>query len=74
MTKERFEDFMNQVDEAIKELESGDLPIDASMVKYEAGMEAFKKCNEILDSAEKKIEELMPPDENGVLERKKFSL
>ena len=75
MSKEKFEDFLKQVEKTIEELEGGELGLEAAMTKYETGMKALKKCHEILNSAEKKIEVLLkdePPDEKGELKKKDF--
>ena len=37
------------------ELEKGDLDLDTSVSKFEEGMKLSKKCNEILENAEKRI-------------------
>jgi len=39
----------------VQELEKGDLNLEDSIKKFEEGIELSKKCNEILEDAEKKI-------------------
>ena len=53
--KEKFEDHLQQVEDAVKNLESGELGLEASLEKYESGMKALKQCYSILEQAEKKI-------------------
>ena len=50
-----FEDTMKQLEEIASELESGKLNLDESVKKFEEGIKLAKKCNEILEKAEKKI-------------------
>ena len=50
-----FEENMEQLEKIAKELESGKLNLDDSIKKFEEGMRLSKKCNEILEEAEKKI-------------------
>ena len=50
-----FEDTMKQLEEIASELESGKLNLDESVKKFEEGIKLSKKCNEILEKAEKKI-------------------
>ena len=50
-----FEENMEQLEKIAKELESGKLNLDDSIKKFEEGMNLSKKCNEILEEAEKKI-------------------
>lgn len=55
MKEMKFEESMQKLEEIAKELESGELDLDTSMSKFEEGMKLSKKCNEILENAEKKI-------------------
>lgn len=50
-----FEDAMQELETITRELEKGDLSLDESVKKFEKGMEVSKKCNEILENAEKRI-------------------
>ena len=51
----------------VTELEKGDLNLDESVKKFEQGMKISKKCNDILENAEKKITILLK-QENGIKE------
>ena len=68
--EEKFEDSMNRLEEIASELESGNLDLDASVKKFEEGMELSKKCNEELQNAEKKITMLI--EKNGKIEEEEF--
>lgn len=68
MKEMNFEESMQKLEEIAKELESGDLDLEASMTKFEEGMKLSKKCNEILEKAEKKITILLQKDEELVEE------
>lgn len=50
-----FENIMKKLEEIANELEKGDLDLDTSVSKFEEGMKLSKKCNEILENAEKRI-------------------
>ena len=50
-----FEDIMKQLENIANELENGNLNLDESVKKFEEGIILSKKCNEILEKAEKKI-------------------
>lgn len=50
-----FEDIMKQLEIIANELEKGNLNLDESVKKFEEGIILSKKCNEILEKAEKKI-------------------
>ena len=53
----------------VQELEKGTLNLDDSVKKFEEGIQLSKKCNEILESAEKKINILIKK-EDGIIEEK----
>ena len=45
---EKFEDLLNELNEVVKELESGTLSLEESIQKYEKGIELSKKCKDKL--------------------------
>jgi len=57
--KPRFEDYLRQVEEAVRSLESGKLGLDESMERYEQGVAALKQCRRLLEQAELKIQMLV---------------
>ena len=50
-----FEDAMKKLEEIANDLEKGDLTLDESVKKFEDGINLSKKCNDFLETAEKKI-------------------
>lgn len=58
-----FEENMEDLEKIVQELEKGDLNLEDSIKKFEEGMELSKKCNEILEKAEKKITILIKKDD-----------
>ena len=50
-----FEENVEQLEKVVQELENGNLNLEDSIKKFEEGMAISKKCNEILEEAEKKI-------------------
>ena len=67
MEKLNFEQSMDELEKVVSELENGDLNLEDSIKKFEKGMELSKKCNKILEDAEKRITVLIKT-ENGVEE------
>lgn len=57
-----FEETMQELENIVQELEKGNLNLDDSIKKFEEGMNISKKCNEILEEAEKKITILIKKD------------
>ena len=64
MAKKTFEQSMKQLEQIVQELESGDLPLEKAIKKFEAGIQLTKFCARKLDETEKKIT-LLSEDENG---------
>lgn len=51
-----FEQAMKRLEEIVEKMESGDLPLEDLIVRYEEGMKLVKICQERLVAAEKRIE------------------
>lgn len=51
-----FEQAMKRLEEIVEQMESGELPLEDLIVRYEEGMKLVKVCQERLASAEKRIE------------------
>ncbi|MCH2523629.1 MAG: exodeoxyribonuclease VII small subunit [Dehalococcoidia bacterium] len=55
---ESFEDLMQQLETITKKLEQGGVDLDTSIALYEQGMTIAKLCQELLNKAENKIQDL----------------
>ena len=56
MAKQKtFEESMAQLQEIVKELESGQLPLEKALKTFEQGMALQKFCLEKLDEAEQRV-------------------
>ncbi len=53
--KKTFEDAMTQLEKIVQELESGDLPLEKALKKFEEGVRLSKFCFDKLEETEKKI-------------------
>jgi len=51
-----FEQAMQRLEEIVERMESGELPLEDLIVRYEEGMKLVKVCQERLASAEQRIE------------------
>ena len=54
-TELTFEQALARLDETVRALEAGDLPLDEATRLYERGMKLAQTCNEMLASAELRI-------------------
>jgi len=51
-----FENALDRLESIVDEMESGELPLEDLLVRYEEGIKLVKFCSEKLQSAEKRIE------------------
>ncbi len=68
-TKQTFEKALKQLEEIVQELESGDLPLEKAMKKFEEGIELSRFCTRQLDETEQKITLLVQDKQGNILEK-----
>ena len=57
-TELSFEQSLSRLDEIVKHLEKGDLPLNDSLALYEEGTALIRSCSKMLDDAEQKVVKL----------------
>ncbi|MFC1798617.1 exodeoxyribonuclease VII small subunit [Thermodesulfobacteriota bacterium] len=72
MAKKTFEQSMKQLEQIVEQLESGDLPLEKALKKFEDGIQLAKSCSSMLDETEKKIT-LLTQDRDGEISEQPFS-
>ena len=65
----KFEDALNELEQIIAELESGELTLDESLERYERGIKALNACRKVLSQAEQKIQLLLRTSEGELTTR-----
>jgi exodeoxyribonuclease VII small subunit len=55
MTEIKFEEAMKRLEDIVKSLESGDLPLEDSLSIFEEGMKLAGLCSQRLEEAEQKV-------------------
>lgn len=65
-----YEESMKELEQVVRELESGELTLDDSITKFEKGMKLSKHCTELLENAEKKITVLLEGSDGSYAEEK----
>jgi len=55
MAKKTFEQALKQLEQIVQDLESGDIPLEKAIKKFEEGIELSNFCAEKLDESEKRI-------------------
>ena len=68
MAKMTFEKSLKQLEQIVQELESGNLPLEKAMKKFEEGVKLSKYCSEKLDETEKKISVLLRDNKGDITE------
>ena len=66
--KKNFETALNELEDIVKHLESGDLSLEEALKKYEAGIKQSKFCQDLLNQAEEKIRVLTRDSQGDVKE------
>ena len=59
---------MKQLEQIVQDLESGDMPLEKAIKKFEEGIQLSKYCTEKLDESEKKITVLLREATGNVAE------
>lgn len=66
MKEKSFEESLEELEEIVKELENGNVPLEDAIKKYTEAMKLAKTCNEKLDNATESVNKIL--EENGKLE------
>lgn len=62
--QKNFEQSLKKLEQIVEEIESGALPLEQALKKFEAGVKLSEECSALLNDAENKIRILMK-DKNG---------
>ncbi len=73
MAERKFETALTELEEIVRGLESGDLPLDEALKAFEKGMKLVRFCSDKLEEAEKKVTMLVQK-ENGESEEIPFEV
>ncbi len=71
MAEKKFEASLERLEEIVKQLESGDLPLEQSLKLFEEGTKLARICNKRLEEAERKVEILLK-DKDGTIKAEPF--
>jgi len=66
-TPQSFEDAMQSLEDIVKCMEGGDLPLESALAEFEKGIELVKNCEQKLKQAEQKVSILMGSGEQAEL-------
>jgi exodeoxyribonuclease VII small subunit len=60
-----FEQAFQELEEAIQQLEAGNLTLEESIALFERGTQLAAHCSKLLDQAELRVRQLVPAPEGG---------
>ncbi len=69
MNKKSFEQALAQLEKIVGELESGELPLEKAIKKFEEGVKCSNFCSEKLDETERKISLLLKGEGGEAVEK-----
>jgi len=69
MAEKSFEQSLKQLEQIVRELEQGDLPLEKAIKKFEDGIKLSKYCSDKLDETEKKISLLLKEQDGEIIEK-----
>ncbi len=71
MTKVSFEKALAQLEQIVREMESGTLPLESALKKFEEGIKLSRFCSQRLEETERRIS-LLIENQNGSITEKPF--
>lgn len=63
MTKTTFEEDMQRLEQIVRAMERGDVPLEESMKLFQEGTELVKRCSERLDKAAMQVSKVVPTED-----------
>lgn len=63
-----YEQAFKELEAIVQSLQSGELPLEEALALFERGQALSARCNELLESAEIKIRQLVPDDKGSYRE------
>jgi len=69
----KFEKSIEELKEIIEKLESGNIPLDGSLVLFEKGVKILNSANKKLGNMQKKVE-ILVKDSKGNIKEQKFDI
>jgi exodeoxyribonuclease VII small subunit len=61
--KKLFEKSLEELEKIVEALEGGELPLEDSIQRYEAGVKLLKECYQYLEKTEKRIQKLVKKED-----------
>jgi exodeoxyribonuclease VII small subunit len=59
MAREKFEDALEKLENIVKEMEAGELPLDSALKSFEEGIRLVRFCSAKLEETQRRVDELL---------------
>ncbi len=59
MAKEKFEDALEKLENIVREMETGEMPLDSALKSFEEGVRLIRFCSAKLDETQRRVEQLL---------------
>jgi exodeoxyribonuclease VII small subunit len=63
MAKEKFEDALEKLEDIVRKMEAGDMPLDDTFKSFEEGIRLIRFCQAKLDDTERRVEMLLKKED-----------
>lgn len=70
MAKEKFEDALEKLEDIVRKMEAGDMPLDDALKSFEEGIKLIRFCSAKLEETERRVEMLL--EKENALQVKRF--
>ena len=69
MAKEKFEDALEKLEDIVRKMEAGDMPLDETLKSFEEGIKLIRFCSVKLEETERRVELLMEKEDSVQVKR-----
>ncbi|MBP7341878.1 MAG: exodeoxyribonuclease VII small subunit [Syntrophaceae bacterium] len=59
MAREKFEDALGKLENIVKEMEAGEMPLDSALKSFEEGIRLIRFCSAKLEETQRRVDELL---------------
>ena len=59
MAKEKFEDALEKLENIVREMEEGEMPLDSALKSFEEGIRLIRFCSAKLEDTQRRVEQLL---------------
>ena len=70
MAREKFEDALQKLEDIVRKMEAGDMPLEESMKSFEEGIRLIRFCSAKLEETQRRVEMLLGKEDS--LQAKRF--